>query len=105
MDEPTVERDIISPEGLDERVQVEYIFRATLTQGGKFRQYGLCYRDGKGEVTTPTGVGDTIEEAEGSLAMGMLVLAAKLLGGAKAVSCIPQLYSDLADMGAPPNAD
>lgn len=62
------EYDIISPEGVDERVKDEFTARVTLTQGGKYRTYGVI-----GDEVQSKGVFDTLEEAQKSMAAGLIL--------------------------------
>ena len=68
--------EIISPEGLDERVLEVHIGRITLTQGGKHRVYFEARGAGQ-EQRGPTinHVSDSLEAAQKQLAQIMLVRA------------------------------
>lgn len=67
-----LENIIISPEGTEERIEQEDIFRITLTQGGKFRLYHIIMRGGKRKESAIS-VHDNKDEAKKSLASGMMI--------------------------------
>lgn len=69
----TVEREVISPEGVEERVVAEYRVEVRLTGGGKYRVYSW---DGK-EMTPPVGVKvcDDLDTACASVMVGLSMLA------------------------------
>lgn len=68
-DKATEEREVISPEGVEERLIEEFVFRITLTGGGKYRVYGPG-----GKETRTMGVYDTLAEAKKDAGYGMLIL-------------------------------
>lgn len=65
-------REIISPEGLDERVVHEETFRITLTQGGKYRVYHV----GNSGKAIPMGIHEALEPAKKDMGMGMTIVGA-----------------------------
>lgn len=64
---PKAGDDVISPEGVEERIEYERAFRVTMTGGGKFRTYGRTIVGGWEPVRTY----DTIAEAFADVAKGM----------------------------------
>ena len=67
------EYDILSPEGVEERVKLEMTYLVTLTQGGKYRLYYT-----KNGERIAGGVHDTIEGAYEAIGMRMGVIGALL---------------------------
>ena len=65
---PNGPREILSPEGVKERVEQEFTFRITLTGGGKYRVYHVS--DGK---TQPMHTYDTMARAVKDMAAGMVL--------------------------------
>lgn len=67
-------REILSPEGVEERVEKEFIFRVTLTGGGKYRVYMI-----QNGAVSSHGVYDTLKKAEEAMNRGMFVLGSLFL--------------------------
>lgn len=67
-------KEVISPEGVEERLLEEIKFELTMTQGGKFR----FYYSTKG-VRQPGGVFDTKEEAQQRFYESIMVMGAFFL--------------------------
>ena len=64
---------VISPEGAEEKLTEETIFRITLTQGGKYRVY-MTKDDEKGKPDTSSmGLFDTLKAAQDHEAHGMAI--------------------------------
>lgn len=61
-------REHISPEGVEEQIELEIRFMITKTMGGKFRSYGI----GDDGTQQTFGVDDTIEKARERLTVNML---------------------------------
>lgn len=80
---PNELNEIISPEGVEERVELEETFRMTMTQGGKFRVYHI--REGQ---TNSVGIYDTREAARKFLGEGMMVFGAMLADPKKTIQLI-----------------
>lgn len=64
----TKSREVLSPEGVEERIEIEETFRITLTIGGKFRVY--LVHNGKADSI---GVVDDLKRAKEQMGMAMLV--------------------------------
>jgi hypothetical protein len=60
------EREIINREGVEERVQLEVIFRVTLTGGGKYRMVASVGKDHRDKVF------DSLPEAAKQMAKDMI---------------------------------
>lgn len=65
-DKAPEQREVISPEGVEERLVEEFVFRITLTGGGKYRVYGP---GGKADRTM--GIYGTLDEAKKDAGYGM----------------------------------
>ena len=76
-------RDIISPEGLDERVEFEHTFRVTLTQGGKFRTYDISDTRTKSDS-----IHDTKDEAMKSIGFSMAMLGSLLIDPKRTIEIV-----------------
>jgi hypothetical protein len=66
--------EIISPEGVEERLVEEWLFRITLTGGGKYRVYS-----GSTAKPLPMDVHETLKLAREDLARGMALHGALVL--------------------------
>ena len=64
-------REILSPEGVEERIVSERVYQITLTQGAKYRVYFI----NDGERNPVARIFETKEEAEKDLAKSMLLMA------------------------------
>jgi len=64
-EENLIKDEILSPEGVEEKLIEERAYQITLTGGGKFRTYCLqkCKKCNE-EHRIPTGVHDTLKEAQ-----------------------------------------
>lgn len=78
-------REIISPEGVEERVIREAIFRVTMTGGGKFRGYVI--QDGK---VIPREVYDTKEKAFENIGGDMILMGGLLSNLKRTVEILMQ---------------
>lgn len=78
-----MQREIISPEGVEERVISEDIYRITMTGGGKYR----IYHSSGGKLHS-IGVLDTREEAEKKLGTGMLMHGGLLVAPKKTMELL-----------------
>lgn len=83
MSTATEQREVVSPEGVEERLVEETTFRITLTGGGKYR----CYHGSDSKLTS-VGVHDTIEEAQKSCASGMIMVGGLTLHPEKVIDAI-----------------
>lgn len=81
------QREIISPEGVEERVEYEITFRLTLTGGGKYRTYIISEdreRHAGGEVES-AGVFATEAEALKRLGSSMIVAGSMIVDPVKTI--------------------
>jgi hypothetical protein len=74
------EKEILSPEGVEELIVYEYRFLITLTGGGKYRTYGV--NNGK---VTPHGVHETLEAAKREVARAQVFVGALELDPKRAI--------------------
>lgn len=70
------EKIIISPEGVEERVELEYTLRITLTAGGKYRIYVPSGNFGECE---PLQIAETLPEAKVKLGEKMTIVGMMLI--------------------------
>lgn len=77
-------QEIISPEGLEERVEREETYRITLTQGGKYRTYHVV----RGKKPMPVSTHETFEEARRSVAKGMVINGLMVIDAEKALKLL-----------------
>lgn len=80
MSEDLLQDEILSPEGVEEKLLEERVYQITLTGGGKYRTY---YAQKCGSCNdlhrTSTGVHDTLEKAQHHSAVQMNVQSALVL--------------------------
>lgn len=67
--------EIMSPEGVEEKIVYKELLWITLTGGGKFRVYAL----GSGDRLTSIGVFDDLDKAKEILAQAMMLAAGLML--------------------------
>jgi len=84
MSEQKVSREIISPEGVEERVELEITFRMTLTGGGKYR----VYMEDNGKVVPNPTIFTDKESGEKSIGTAMLIHGGMMLDPEKTIGVI-----------------
>ena len=88
-------REVLSPEGVEERVVHEEGFRVTLTAGGKYRIYMLCDGDPK-----PMGIEEDLEAAKKHGAGPTMLRAMMTLDRKKGVETIVEMIKATGDPDA-----
>lgn len=78
-----LEEDVMSPEGLEERVKQTNTYEITLTQGGKYRGYAI-----DGNRRTALGISDTFDDAKKKLAMHMGLMASMVVDPKKTLDLV-----------------
>ena len=83
-EENLIKDEVLSPEGVEEKLLEFQLYQVTLTGGGKFRTY-YEHRCNKCEEVhrTSTGVHDTLEEAKKHVATQMNMQSAMVLNPLK----------------------
>lgn len=85
MDNETKQREIVSPEGIEERVVNELVGRITLTGGGKYRIYiGIS----EPEEMRSIAVADTEDEAKKKLGGALMMWGGLLVDPKRALAAI-----------------
>ncbi len=77
--------DILSPEGVEERVKSEFIARVTMTGGGKYRVY-LSPDDSR--PPEPIAVHNTLEDAKNQMAEAMILVGSLLRDPQKTIELL-----------------
>ena len=80
LEKNVIKDEILSPEGIEEKVEKEFRFLITLTGGGKYRTY-----TSDGDEIKPIGIHDTMEDAKKDVGFGMVFTGGMLVDPKKTV--------------------